>query len=233
MSRVLREIFESSMARLSQYLMYYGPPLIVAAVILLTAFLAAISLRWLILKAIKGAALDRFIRNTGLSSGGDRNDQVRAAAVLGTITYWAILCIGFLTAIAVFDTSVTSRIVEGTVLAIPRLLTAIVILLAGFWLSKYWSRGALVWAVNEGVPFARPVATTVRALVLVIVVVVAADTLNFAPRVFFAAFVIILGAVALTASITGALVLRSRVEQWLDGNSEPFEQEERSIWKHL
>ena len=77
MIRVLQEIFERSIARLSQHLITYAPPLIVAAVILLVAFLLAMALRWLISKAIKAAALDKFLRDSGLTS---VVDQVRAAA---------------------------------------------------------------------------------------------------------------------------------------------------------
>jgi hypothetical protein len=153
--------------------------------------------------------------------------------LLAGAAYWITLGIGFLTALDVFDTTLTSRIVEGTVFAIPRLLTAGAILLAGFWLSRYLGRSALVWAVNEGVPFARRVATGVRVVVIFVALVVAADTLGFAERVFLAAFVILVGAVALAASIAGGLTLRSVLERSLSSKHESAEQEERSLWNHL
>jgi len=233
MIRVLQEIFERSIARLSQHLITYAPPLIVAAVILLVAFLLAMALRWLISKAIKAAALDKFLRYSGLTSVVDRSGRLRAASLLAGAAYWVTLGIGLLTALDVFDTTFTSRIVEGTVFAIPRLLTAAAILLAGFWLSRYLGRSALVWAVNEGVPFARRVATAVRAIILFVAVVVAADTLGFAERVFFAAFVILVGAAALAASIAGGLTLKSVLDRSLKERRESVEEEERSLWNHL
>jgi hypothetical protein len=233
MIRVLQEIFEKSMARLSQHLVTYVPPLIVAAVILVGAWLLAMVLRWLIMKATKAAALDKFLRDSGLVSVVDRSGRLRAASLVAGTAFWVTLGIGFLTALDVFDTTLTSRIVEGTVFAIPRLLTAGAILVAGFWLSRYLGRSALVWAVNEGVPFARRVATGVRMVVIFVAVVVAADTLGFAERVFLAAFVILVGAVALAASIAGGLTLRSVLERSLRGKHESEEQEERSLWNHL
>jgi hypothetical protein len=233
MIRVLQEIFEKSMARLSQHLVTYVPPLIVAALILCGALLLATFLRWLITKAIKAAALDKFLRDSGLTSVVDRSGRLRAASLLASAAYWITLGIGFLTALDVFDTTLTSRIVEGTVFAIPRLLTAGAILLAGLWLSRYLGRSALVWAVNEGVPFARRVATGVRVVVIFVAVVVAAETLGFAERVFLAAFIIVVGAVAFAGSIALGLTLRAVLEHSLSSKHESADQQERSLWNHL
>jgi hypothetical protein len=234
MIRIVQEIFEKAIARLSLHLVTFVPPLIVAVVILLVAFLAAVTFRWLIVKAIKGAAIDKFLRDSGVASFVDRSGNIRAATVLAGIVYWTTLGIGFLTALDVFDTRLTSRVIESTVFAIPKLLTAGAILLAGFWLSRYLGRSALVWAVNDGVPFARRLAVAVKLVVLFVAVVVAADTLGFADRVFFAGFVILVGAAAIAAGIAGGLTLRSLMERSLEKKDESADRElERSLWNHL
>ena len=116
--------------------------------------------------------------------------------------------------------------------AVPRLFTAAAILLAGFWLSRYLGRSALVWAVNEGVPFARRWAAAVKGAILFVAVVVAAETLGFAERVFFAAFVMFVAAVALAGSIAFGLTLRSMLERSLrDPGREREEERERSLWR--
>jgi hypothetical protein len=234
MIQVLQEIFEKTLARLSQHLVTYIPPLIVAAVILMVAFLLATVLRWVIVKVIKGASLDKFFRDTGLASVMDRSGHFRAASMIAGVAFWVILGIGFLTALDVFDTTLTSRMIESTVFAIPKLVTAGVILLAGFWLSRYLGRSMLVWAVNEGVPSARRLATVVKVIILFVAVVVAAETLGFAERVFFAAFVIFIGAAALAAGIAGGLTLKSLLDRSLNERThEPVEEPEKSLWSHL
>ena len=233
MIRVLQEIFEKSIARLSQHLINYIPPLLVAGVILLAAFLVAVLLRWLILKATKGVAIDRFLRESGLASVVDRSGRLRASCLLAGIAYWTTLGIGLLTAIDVFDTTLTSRIVEETVIAVPKMVTAGAILLAGFWLSRYLGRSILVWAVNEGVPHARRAAAAAKIALLFVAVVVAAETLGFAERVFYTAFVIAAGGAVLSVSIAGGLALRAAMDRSLKGKYEAIEQEERSLWNHL
>jgi hypothetical protein len=65
-------------------------------------------------------------------------------------------------------------------------------------------------------------------------VVVAAEMLGFAERVFFAAFVIFAGAAALAAGIAGGLMMRSLMERSLDKKDEPSNGDyERSLWNHL
>jgi hypothetical protein len=234
MIHVLQQIFEKAIARLSQNLVAYLPPLIVAGVILCTAVLLATVLRWLILKAVKGTALDRFLRDSGLRSFIDRSGRLHAASLVAGLVYWAILAIALLMSIDVFDTTLTSRMVQAAVFAIPKLLTAAAILLAGFWLAQYLSRSTLVWAVNEGIPMARRMAIAVRAVIIFVSIVIAADALNFADRVFFAAFVIFAGAAALAGSIAVGLSLRSMLDRSFHQQPEASsEREERSLWSHL
>jgi hypothetical protein len=234
MIQVLQQIFEKTVARLSQHLITYMPPLIVAATIIGVSFLLATLLRWVILRLVKGAALDKFLRDSGLSSMVDRSGRLRGASLVAATGYWAILMIGVLTAIDIFDTTLTSRIVETTVFAFPKLVAAAAILVAGFWLAQYLSRGTLIWAVNEGVMVARRLSIAVKLLVGFVTIVVAADALNFASRVFYAAFVILIGGAVLAVSIAAGLSLRGSFENYLGKDTPaPDQHEERSLWHHL
>ena len=76
-------------------------------------------------------------------------------------------------------------------------------------------------------------------MVIFTAVVVAADVLNFAPGVFFAAFIILVGGAALTAAIAFGLGGQHAVQRWISGGdaSQPAvrdkEVEESSLWRHL
>ncbi len=234
MIQVLQQIFDKALARFGQQLTTYVPPLMVAVVIFAVAYLLARLVRWLILRAVKGISFDRFLRESGLSSMLDRSGRLRSAAVAAGAAYWAILGVGLLTAIDVFDTKLTSHIVESTVFLLPKLLTAGAILVAGFWLAQYLSRSMVLWAVNENIPFARRLAAVVRIAVAFFAVVVAAEVLNFASRIFFAAFVIFVGAVALAAGLGIGFGVRGAVQKFVLQQSErPSGEPEKSLWNHL
>lgn len=81
-------------------------------------------------------------------------------------------------------------------------------------------------------------AASVRAIVAFTAVVVAADVLNFAPAVFFAAFVILVGGSVLTAAIAFGLGGQHAVRRWMQGRdrghaSRLKQEDEVSLWRHL
>ncbi len=234
MIKALQQILEGAIERLSHQVTATLPPLLAALTILLAAYLFAKAARWLLTRAFKGAAVDRFFRESGLSSMLDRTGQLKCAPLVAGTAYWIILLAGLLTGLSAFDTALTSRIVEGVVLLLPKLVTASVILLAGAWLAQYLGRTVLVWAVNEGLPSPRRWAAIVRVSVFFVSVVVASEALDFARSVFLAAFVIVVGGAVLTCSLALGLGGRDAVQRYLATRTQDSQSEhEESLWKHL
>lgn len=229
---IVRGAFERLSAQVGSAL----PPLLAAVVILLVSLAFAMLARWLVTRIFTGIELDRWLLRTGFSSMIDPQGTIRASRVMSQGAYWAVLLVGCLGALNVFGTELTGRIVESVLLLLPRLVAGAVILMAGLWLGPYLGRGALVWAVNEDLPSPRKIAAAVRGLVTFAAVVVAADTLNFAPAVFISAFVLILAAGALAAGLAVGLGARDAVRRHFEERAvrqRSEEVEERSLWHHL
>lgn len=234
MIETLQQVLEQTVARLSAQVTTYLPPLLVAFIIFAGAWLVALCFRWLVLHAFKGKRVDRFLHDTGIGNLIDHSGRLRSGRLTANTVYWGILLIGLLNALSVFNSRLTTQIVEGTVLLLPKLLTAGAILLVGVWLAQYLGRGALLWASNEGYPWARPLCALVRVVVVFVSVVVASDVLEFARAVFFSAFLIFAGgamlAVCLVLAVNGRDVVR-----WLTSarHHESATEPERSLWSHL
>lgn len=234
MFETLRNILEITLERLSSQITTYLPGLLAALTIVLGAYVVARLTRWLMNKIFKGMALDRFLQQSGLSTLLSRSGSLRATRLVAESTYWVILLVGLLTGLSVFNTNLTTRITEMVVLLFPKLVTAAVILLAGAWLGQYLGRSALVWAVNEEVPFARRIAAGVRVAILFVAVVVAADQLNFARNVFLSAFLIVAGGAILTISLILGLRSRDWISQFMQGKDSHSEEPlERSFRRHV
>lgn len=234
MIETFRQVLEQSVARLSAQATQYLPPLFVAIVVFGVAWIVALALRWLLLHAFKGERFDAFLRRTGIGTMLDHSGRLRASPLLAHGLYYAILLIGLLNAISVFETEITREIVDGVVHLLPKLFAASAIILAGIWLAQYLGRGALLWASNEGFPWARRFCAFVRVVVVFVSVVVAADVLNFARTVFFSAFLVFsIGAVFAVCLV---LAINSReVYRWFTGSRDrpAGEESERSLWNHL
>jgi len=227
-------ILQSAMERLSGQVSRTLPPLLAALTIILAACVLATLVRWLLTRAFKGAAADRFIRESGLYSILDHTGKIECAPLVARGAYWLILLGGLLTGLSAFDTDLTTQMVEGAVLLLPKLVIAALILLLGAWLAQFLGRTVLVWTVNEGFPSARRLAVAVRTGLFFLSVVVAANVLDFAAGVFLAAFVIFAGGAVLAASLALGLGGRDAVHRFLTQKPDTAETEkELATWRRL
>lgn len=232
MIRTLQQVLEQTLARLSGQLTTFLPPFLVALIVFGVAWLVALFVRWLLTRAVKGARIDRFLHDTGIGDLLDHSGRLRSSRLFASAVFWAILLLGLLNALSVFDSRLTTQIVEATVLLLPKLLAAGAIVLAGFWLARYLGRGALLWASNEGYPWARPLCALVRVVVVFVSIVVASDVLQFAQPVFFAAFIIFAGGAMLALCLLLAVNGRD-VARWFTSTRHAAEHEHDSLWRHL
>lgn len=234
MVETMRKILEGVLDRLSFHLTTYLPSVLAALIFVAGAYLTAVVVRWLLYRIFKGPAIDKFLRQSGLAFMLDPSGRLRATGLVAEVVYWCILLSGLVVGLSVFKTDITTRIVQGFVFLLPKLVVAGLILLAGAWLSQYLSRSALVWGVNEGLPWPRRLATGVRIIVMFVAVVVAADQLDFARNVFLAAFVILAGGAVLATSLALGIGASAGVRRFFESKpQEPEEQGEQSVWRHL
>ena len=233
MIETLKNILGGTAERLHHLVTAYLPPLLAALALILGAYITAIVARWLIYRAFKGMAIDKFLRQSGVALLVDPSGHLRATRLVAAAAYWCILLSGILLGLNVFGTNLTTQIADGFVFLFPKLVEAALILLGGTWLGQYLGRSMLVWAVNENLPSPRWLATVVRILIIFIAVVVAADQLNFARSVFLAAFIIFVGGLVLAVSLAAGLGRRGLPWFFEKHHGETAESAERSLWSHL
>jgi hypothetical protein len=227
-----RGIVEKAFERLGSTLGGYLPNFLACAAILLFFWLLAAVLRWVVLRIFKGANVDRFLHQVGVYAMFDRSGRLRASRLAAGVVYWGTIVIGVLTGLSAFDTEMTTRAINGAVLLMPKLVTALAIVLAGAWLGQYLGRSMLIWASNEGLPSPRNLAAGVRILIVFVAVVAAAEHLDFASNVFLAAFIIVVGGMVTASSIAVGMWMRDALRRRMSPASSP-EERAGSLWHHL
>jgi hypothetical protein len=233
MSETLSIVFKGVVDRLHFHATTYLPSLIAAAIVILGAYMAAAIGRGIVYRIFKGAAIDRFMRQSGIAFMIDPSGRLRATRIVAETLYWTVLIAGFLAGLSVFGTDLTSQLIQSFVLMIPKLVVAGFIILAGTWLSQYLARCTVVWAFNENLPHPRRLAVAVRLVVLFVAVVVAADHLDFARNVFLASFIILVGGLVLTTSLAVGLGASGGLRRYLDERKKTESEPDRSLWSHL
>ena len=148
----LRGIVEKAFERLGATLGGHLPHLLACAAILMFFWLLATLLRWVVLRIFKGAGVDRFLHQTGVYAMLDQSGRLRASRLVASTVYWTTIGIGLLTGLSAFDTEMTTRMINAVVFLMPKLVTALAIVLVGAWLGQYLGRSMLIWASNEGLP---------------------------------------------------------------------------------
>jgi hypothetical protein len=234
MIQAFEQILQGVLDRLQNQATTVLPALLAALIIMVLSLVVAVLTRALLYRIFKGLALDRFLRRTGVAYAIDRAGRFRATRIVAETAYFGVLLTGFLTGLSAFNNQVTDQLIQGFVLLLPRLLVAAVIIVAAVWASHYFGRSLLVWAVNEGLPGPRRLAAICRVVIVFVAIVVAADQLDFAPRVFLAAFIILAGGVAIIVSIALGTVAAGELRRLIAGQRERNEPErERSLWNQL
>ncbi len=233
MIEMIKNIVEGALDRLQHEVTVFVPSLLAALTLILGAYVTAVLIRWVIYKIFKGLAIDKFLRQTGVAFLVDPSGRLRATRMAAEGAFWCIMITGLLVGLNVFNTDLTTQIIQKFVFLLPKLVVAGLILLSGTWLGQYLGRSMLVYAVNENLPYPRRMATAVRILITFVAIVVAADQLDFARSVFLAAFIILVGGAVLTASLAFG-VGRSGFRQYSEKDQDKTrETEERSLWSHL
>lgn len=215
-------------------------PAIIAAAIITFGWIAARLARWLVWRGLRAVNFDRWIRRTGLAAAAGCSGTPQAARFSALAVFWAIFAAAILAALDSLQNSVAAHIVQTAMVLLPRLAAAAAIVVVGFWIGQYLGRTVLVWAVNEDLPGARHWAVAVRVLVSMVAVVAAADTLQFAGRVFLSAFIIVAGGAALAAGLaigigSAGTLRKSLEERFRDNRSHDAMESEASntLWRHL
>jgi hypothetical protein len=234
MVETFRKVLEAVLERLYKYVTIYLPSLLAALILFLAAFMTAVLARWLLYRIFKGPTIDRFLRRSGVAFMLDPSGHLRATRLVAEGVYWCLLLAGFLMGLSVFDTDITTQVIQKLVFLMPKIVVAGLILLAGIALGQYLGRGMLVWAVNEDFPFPRRLAAVVRIVITFVAVVVAADQLEFARDVFLAAFIILVGGGVLTVSLAVGLGAGRGFRRYFEEKGQKSEEtSERSLWNHL
>ncbi len=227
-------ILDGFLDHLSHYLTTDLPSIMAALIIVLGAHLIGVALRWLLYRGFKGLAMDKFLRQSGFVFMLAPSGRLRATRLVAETAYWCTLLTGVLLALRVFESDILMQLVQRFIFLLPKLLSAGLVLLVGAWLSRYLSRSTLVWAVNEGLPTARHLATAVRIITMFVAVVVAADHLDFGRSVLLAAFIILVGGAMLTASLAIGIGASGSVRHFLESRQEQSrETSERSVLNQL
>ena len=156
---------------------------------------------------------DRLGMNAALLRGGVKTDPSR---LVGRSIYWTVLVLASIAALGALNLAPINQFAQSLLAYVPHLVTAAVILLAGYFLSNFASQAVLIAAVNAGLPPARLIAACSRWGLQVLAVAMALEQLGIAQHIVVVGFGITWGGIVLAGAIAFGLGAADLAKEFLE-----------------
>jgi hypothetical protein len=154
------------------------------------------------------------------------------SSMVGRLSFWAVFLVFTFMGIDALNLPTATRLTTGALNLLPQLLTALLLLWAGWLLAIFLAQGALIAAVNAQLGGAPLIATLIRWGVLIFTAATVLTQLGIAKEVVVAAFSITFGgvilALALAFGLGGRDLARELLERRLRSEKDEEEQDEIS-----
>lgn len=177
------------------------PRILAMISIILVGWIVAFVVGFLTRRILGWVKFNRFADRTGTSALLKKTDLPPADLLTARLVFWVVWIGFFMSGAEALGLTGMHELLLGFSTFLPRLGSALVILVVGLLLANFAWRATLLAAVNAQVRSARFLSGTVRFLVVLLTVAMALDQVAVARSVVVTAFAITFGAVMLGLGI--------------------------------
>jgi hypothetical protein len=210
---VLLEPFEAMAQRMLTVL----PNVLAMSLILIGGVVLAWVTGLLIERTSRLVGIDRLSNRLGFTTALMRSRiNVDPSRILGQTGYWIVLGFAILAAIGALHVEAVNHVTQALLAYIPYLLTACVIMVAGYLLSNFVSQAVLIASVNAGLPPAKLLAACARWGLLLAAAAMALEQLGIAEHIVVVGFAITFGGIVLAATLACGLGAKDLAKRWLE-----------------
>ncbi|MBA5867261.1 MAG: hypothetical protein GDA67_11280 [Nitrospira sp. CR1.3] len=156
---------------------------------------------------------NRLGMTTALLRAGIKTDPSR---VIGTSLYWTVILLASMGAVSALNLTPINQVAHSLLAYVPHLVTAGIILLAGYVCSNFASQAILIAAVNAGLPPARLIAICSRWGIQLLAGAMALEQLGIAEHIVVVGFGITWGGLVLATAIAFGLGAKDLAKEFLE-----------------
>jgi hypothetical protein len=216
MMEELLSLLRSAWTDFLQQLVHFLPRLLAVLIILLAGWLVAAVVRAVVRRVLGWVRFNALLERAGTGALLGRAGVPPAEQLVGSLSFWLIWLAFLLSGLRALGIAGAEALAADFLRFIPRVLVALLVLVAGFALSNFLWRVVLLAAVNAHLPQARLLGALARALVIVAAGAMALEQVGMAETVVQTAFAILLGSVMLSAAIAFGLGGRHAARRFLE-----------------
>ncbi|MGH9528776.1 MAG: mechanosensitive ion channel family protein [Terriglobales bacterium] len=225
LTRATREILASAA--------HFLPHLLEMLIIVVAGWIIAYLLRYILRSVLRLIRFDKISEHAGAAQLLNKAALPAPSELLSQFAFW-LAWLGFiLIGIKVLDIVPMQEHISNFFGFLPRLFAGLFLLFVGLLGAGFFSRAALLAAVNANLPSPRLISATVRALIVVFTLSMCFEEIGVAARTVLVAFSLVFGALMLGLAIAFGLGGRELARRYLErrflyDNDKKEEQDELS-----
>lgn len=201
--------------------------------ILLVGWVVAFLLGFLTRHILKWVKFNSFVQRTGTAELLQKTEMPSADVLTARLVFWVVWIGFFMSGAEALGLTGMHELLVGFSAFLPRLGSALLILIVGLLFANFAWRATLLAAVNAQVRAARFLSGTVRFLVVLLTIAMALDQIAVARSVVVTAFAITFGAVMLGLGIAVGVGGGPVANRILDSLIKPDQRQDTDGVSHL
>jgi hypothetical protein len=195
---------------------HYLPRLIVMLILAFAGWAIAYVVKVVLRSILRLIHFDRLSENAGASQLLNKAALPSATEMLSRFVFWVVWLGFILLGVSVLGILGLQEQVAKFFFFLPRLFVAIVILFFGLLAAGFFSRAALLAAVNANVPSPRVLSLAVRTIIIIFVLSIVFEELGIAEQTMLVAFGIGFGALMFGLAIAFGIGGRGLAQSFLE-----------------
>ena len=216
----MREMIISELSQALQELArgfaHYLPRLIVMLILAFLGWVFAYVVKTVLRSILRLIRFDKLSENAGASQLLNKAALPSASEVLSRFVFWLVWLGFILLGVGVLGILGLQEHVARFFFFLPRLFVAMFIMFFGLLAASFFSRAALLAAVNANVPSPRVLSLAVRSVIIVFVLSIVFEELGLAEQTMLVAFGIAFGALMLGLAIAFGIGGRNLAQGFLE-----------------
>jgi hypothetical protein len=207
---------DHAMQELARSFAHFLPRLLAMLIIALLGWVIAYALKVILRGILRIVKFDRLSDNAGTTQLLNKLALPSSSELLSRVVFWVVWLGFILLGVQVLGIVGLQEYISRFFLFLPRLFVALFIVFFGLVAASFFSRAALLAAVNADSPSPRLLATLIRTIIVIFAVTMAFEQLGLAERTILVAFAIAFGALMLGLAIAFGLGGRDLAKDFLE-----------------
>jgi hypothetical protein len=201
MKHLVLQSLDQTFGRFYGMVQQFLPHLLAMIIIVLAGWLVAIILKIIARRLFALARVNTLSEGSGITQILKKADLPPPLDLLSQLVFWVVWIAFILLGLDTLGIPELHLQISRLFLFLPQIFVALIVLFFGLLAANFFSRAALLSAVNANLPSARLVSGFVRFIIILLTIAMALEQLALAERTVLITFTITFGAIMLSLAI--------------------------------